>query len=173
MTTSESCGEAEYDPGGTPVTGRRVLLIVLAFFGVVITANVTMMTFALNNFGGLVVANSYVASQRFNQDVAAARAAPSAAWRFEAAADAEGVTLTIRDAEGAPASAPGLRGVIGRPSHQRDDSVVRFSSVGPGAYRADVPLQKGAWRLSLAIDGPSGPIGRRVDLFLSPNISKN
>ncbi|MBX2854612.1 MAG: FixH family protein [Rhodobacteraceae bacterium] len=169
MAMSKGSDAVEYDPGGTPVTGRRVLLIVLAFFAVIIAANVTMMTFALNNFGGLVVANSYVASQRFNQDVAAARAAPSASWRFEAAADLEGVTLTIHDADGAPVAPPGLRGVLGRPSHQRDDVAVAFELGAPGVYRTDVPLKPGAWRLSLAIDGPNGPIARRVDVFLSPN----
>ena len=48
---------SDYAPQETPVTGRKVLLIVLAFFGVVIAANMTLLYFAVSNFSGLVVKN--------------------------------------------------------------------------------------------------------------------
>ena len=171
MATSQTSSGVDYDPSGSPVTGRRVLFIILAFFGVIISVNVTMVIFAINNFGGLVVANSYVASQRFNQDIAAARAAPSVDWSFLAQGDPEGVTLTVTDVAGAPAALTGLRGVIGRPSHEREDVPVQFETVKPGVYRAAAALKQGSWRVSLAFDGPSGPIARRVDLFLPPSPS--
>ena len=55
----------------TPFTGRKMLFSVLAFFGVIIAANMTMMTFALTTHTGTVVPNSYVASQDFNKHIAA------------------------------------------------------------------------------------------------------
>jgi nitrogen fixation protein FixH len=43
-------------------TWRRMV----AFFGVVIAVNLTMARLAIGSFGGVVVENSYVASQKFN-----------------------------------------------------------------------------------------------------------
>ena len=50
-----------------PFTGRHMLLIMLGFFAVVLTANMTMVYFASHSWSGLVVKNSYVASQEFNE----------------------------------------------------------------------------------------------------------
>jgi hypothetical protein len=50
-----------------PFTGRHMAMIMIAFFGVVIAVNVLMARFAVSTFGGVVVENSYVASQHFNR----------------------------------------------------------------------------------------------------------
>ncbi|TIS18850.1 MAG: cytochrome oxidase, partial [Mesorhizobium sp.] len=47
-------------------TGRHMLISILAFFAVVIGVNLTMATFAHRSWTGLVVENTYVASQQFN-----------------------------------------------------------------------------------------------------------
>ena len=57
-----------------PFTGRHMLAVVCTFFGVVIAVNVVMAIAATGTFPGLVVANSYVASQGYNELLAAARA---------------------------------------------------------------------------------------------------
>ena len=51
------------------VTGRHVLLWMVLFFGVVVSANLTMAFFATESWTGLVVKNSYDASQLFNEDL--------------------------------------------------------------------------------------------------------
>lgn len=55
----------DYRPGGAPWTGRRMLITMLLFFGVIIAVNMTMLYLALTNFTGLVVKNSYVAGLTF------------------------------------------------------------------------------------------------------------
>ena len=66
-----------------PLTGRKVFLMFVAFFGLIIAVNVTMAVQAVKTFPGLEVANSYVASQTFDADRAAqerlAREVPSLA----------------------------------------------------------------------------------------------
>ena len=47
-------------------TGRHMAAILVAGFGVVIAVNLMMARFAVSTFGGVVVENSYVASQEFN-----------------------------------------------------------------------------------------------------------
>ena len=46
-----------------PLTGRKVLLIAVAAFAVILAANLAMLLAATGTFPGLVVKNSYVASQ--------------------------------------------------------------------------------------------------------------
>ena len=48
-------------------TGRHMLAIMLAFFGVIIAVNLVMATLASKSWTGLVVKNTYVASQQFNR----------------------------------------------------------------------------------------------------------
>ena len=55
-------------------TGWHMLAIMLAFFGTIITVNFTMAYLATSTWSGLVVKNTYVASQQFNGKAAAAKA---------------------------------------------------------------------------------------------------
>ena len=52
-------------------TGKHMLAIMIAFFGVVFAVNFTMVYFSRHSWTGLVVENSYVASQEFNEKTAA------------------------------------------------------------------------------------------------------
>lgn len=55
-------------------TGWHMLTILLLFFGTVISVNVTMAWNAVTSWSGLVVQNTYVASQQFNVKAEAAKA---------------------------------------------------------------------------------------------------
>lgn len=63
-----------------PFTGWHMTGIVVAMFGLVIAVNVLMASYAIGTFGGTVVDNSYVASQRFNDWLAEARAQRALKW---------------------------------------------------------------------------------------------
>src|SRR3546814_11216102 len=63
-----------------PFTGRHAAMILIAFFGVVISINMVMASFALSTFGGTVVDNSYVASQHYNKWLARAAAQDRLGW---------------------------------------------------------------------------------------------
>src|SRR3546814_4880371 len=63
-----------------PFTGRHAAMILIAFFGVVISVNIVMASFALSTFGGTVVDNSYVASQHYNEWLARADAQDRLGW---------------------------------------------------------------------------------------------
>ncbi len=60
-------------PQPKPFTGRHMLFAMLAFFGVIIAVNLTMAVFATKSWTGLVVKNSYVASQAFNRELEQAK----------------------------------------------------------------------------------------------------
>ena len=56
-----------HTPSQKTFTGRHMLLLVSAFFAAVIAANGTMAYFAARSWTGLVVENSYVASQEYKR----------------------------------------------------------------------------------------------------------
>ncbi|MBB4953452.1 nitrogen fixation protein FixH [Agrobacterium vitis] len=51
-------------------TGWHMLAIMCSFFGVIITVNFTMAYYASHSWSGMVVSNTYVASQQFNSKTA-------------------------------------------------------------------------------------------------------
>lgn len=53
------------------LTGRKVLMIFCGAFTIIIGVNILLMVKAIDTFSGLVVPNSYVASQEFNTKRAA------------------------------------------------------------------------------------------------------
>ncbi|HET9398451.1 MAG TPA: FixH family protein [Sphingomicrobium sp.] len=68
-------------------SGRHMTAILVAFFGVVIAVNFTMALFATRTFGGVVVENSYVASQKYNGWLDAARRQEQLGWAIEPGLD--------------------------------------------------------------------------------------
>ena len=53
------------------LTGRKVFAIMATGFSVIIGVNITMAYSAISTFPGLVVKNSYVASQNFDRELSA------------------------------------------------------------------------------------------------------
>src|SRR5687768_10998939 len=72
-----------------PFTGRHMAAIICTFFGVVIAVNMLMAVLATRTFGGTVVDNSYVASQKFNGWLAQARAQQSLGWQESVRLDSD------------------------------------------------------------------------------------
>lgn len=84
-----------------PFNGRHMTAILVAGFGVVLAVNVTMATLASTTFGGIVVENSYVASQDFNRWLDEAAKEKALGWKLDARRGAEGrvvVDLTVAPA---------------------------------------------------------------------------
>lgn len=125
-------------------TGWHMATILVCFFGVVIAVNVVMARFAVGTFGGTVVDNSYIASQRYNQWLQLARAQDALGWRAQAALDAERHVL-VRLSDGGAADAVQVRAthVLGQAGAQDLD----FVAVGAGRYRSVRPLAPGRWHI--------------------------
>jgi len=130
-----------------PFTGRHMAAIMVAFFGVVIAVNVTMARLATSTFTGVVVENSYVASQEFNHWLDEARAEDRLGWKATATRDAAGhVVVTLA---GAPAGAQ-VRGDAWHPLGRAPDHELRFAPAGQG-FRSAEPLAAGRWRIRLEV----------------------
>ncbi|MEA1015309.1 FixH family protein [Sphingosinicella sp. LY1275] len=130
-------------------TGRHMLICMLAFFGVIITVNLIMATFATRTFGGIVVDNSYVASQKYNGWLAKARAQQASGWSGELTIDANRRPLLVASIEGGSLAGAEVSAIARHPVGREADVALRFDEVSPGVYRAREPLPAGRWILHL------------------------
>lgn len=134
-----------------PFTGRHMAAILIAFFGVVIAVNVTMAMFATRTFGGTVVENSYVASQRFNLWLAQGRAQDELGWTTAVSLDARRRPMLSLRLRGRPLDGATVEGVARHPLGRAPDLPVALRPAGAGRYVADRPLPAGRWLLQLMV----------------------
>ena len=75
--------QSDYRPGGRPLTGRSVLLMIIAFFSVMLLVNFIMAAYAVKTFSGLDTDNPYDSGLAYNKDIAAAKAQGALGWSVE------------------------------------------------------------------------------------------
>jgi nitrogen fixation protein FixH len=129
-------------------TGWHMLATMVAFFGVVIAVNMTMMSIARGSFGGIVVDNSYVASQEFNGWLDAAQAQEELGWSAASAITAEGrVLVTVAGTPEPLAVTATARHPLGR----LPDQALTFHRISAGHYVSTQALPEGRWTLRLQL----------------------
>jgi nitrogen fixation protein FixH len=132
-----------------PLTGWHMLAIVLAFFGTIVGVNLVMAFAATGTFPGLVVENSYVASQHYDELLAKAHAQDAAGWRHELSVEGGRIDFRLETASGTPATDLTVTVHVGRPSTTREDRLLTLTSLGRGRYEASEPLPPGRWEIDL------------------------
>lgn len=141
-------------------TGRHITLILVTFFGIVIAVNVTMAYFASSTFGGLVVDNSYVASQKFNGWLEKARTEKALGWSLEATrAPDHHVAVTLMGVANARVTAQ-VRHPLGR----APERALTFRALGDGRYESTEALPAGRWIVHLTATAQAQKLNRVVDL---------
>ncbi|MCX7303996.1 MAG: FixH family protein [Hyphomicrobiales bacterium] len=142
-------------------TGRHMLMIMIAFFAVVIAVNVTMATVARTSWTGLVVANSYVASQEFNGRLAAARAQAGLGWTASLVIEHGEAHLTVfdRDKRAAPIRTASL--ALRSPATDSKDRTVVLERNADG-FRGRVDLADGQWVVEIEAGMADGGIWRET-----------
>ncbi|HIP23718.1 MAG TPA: nitrogen fixation protein FixH [Rhodobacteraceae bacterium] len=145
-------------------TGRKMLIVMLSFFGVIISVNVFMAYSAVSTFPGLETDNSYLASQKFNERAIAQRAL---GWTIEFTHEGDEVVLNLQDSDGAAVMPAAIAATIGRPTFSGEDITLEFHLVG-NEYRADADLASGPWRLFLdAVAQDGTPYKKRMHLLVA------
>jgi nitrogen fixation protein FixH len=127
-------------------TGWHMAGIMILFFGVIVTVNMTMAVFATRTFGGKVVENSYVASQQFNEWLAAARAQEKLGWKRELSLGADrkiAVSVSATDA--------GVEGYARHPLGREAEVKLSFAPEGEGRFRSIETLPRGRWIVHLTV----------------------
>jgi len=131
-------------------TGWHMLTIMVGFFGLVMAVNILMARYAIATFGGEVVQNSYVASQRFDGWLARARAQDKLGWHAVPSVDSAG-WLHVRLTDGAGNAFPALVTVVARhPLGSTPDRRIVLRAQGAD-HVADAPLPGGRWLLHITV----------------------
>jgi len=131
-----------------PLTGWHALALVGAFFAVIVSVNIVMALYATRTFPGLVVKNSYVASQNYNETLAAARAQAASGLAGEIGQEGGIVAFRIAGPDGAAIHSLTVRAHVGRPANTRQDIELELIEAGDG-YRAPGPLAPGRWEVDI------------------------
>jgi nitrogen fixation protein FixH len=147
-------GMVEMVRSGREFTGRHMAVIMTGFFTIVVVANLTMAIFASRSWTGLVVKNSYVASQEFNEKTAKAEYMKSIG--FNPGVRYSDGMLTVELGRNTVASNASVALKIGRPTSETADQSVSLSHRGFGKYTGEAVLGEGVWRSELTIQLPDG-----------------
>jgi nitrogen fixation protein FixH len=139
--------------GPKQFTGKHMLAILVAFFGVVIAVNLLLAYYANSTWSGLVAANGYDASQSFNADERRARAQQAEGWTTRLTHQGDTITLVFTDRNAQPLSGLTISSSVGRPTTDVQDQKLSFHEASPGTYLANVRLATGIWDVNIDING--------------------
>jgi nitrogen fixation protein FixH len=126
-------------------TGRHMWLLVIGFFGVIIAVNVGMAIVASTSWTGLVVTNSYVASQEFEEKRLAHQAQKAAGWQATFTYSPGHAKLIVIDSAGDPIDLGAVTLKVNRPVGGHDDQAVALERALDGGYAAPLHLAAGVW----------------------------
>jgi nitrogen fixation protein FixH len=153
----------------SPLSGRTVLIFLLAFFAMVFGANLVMIKVAIDTLPGTDVDSAYKASLAYNREIHAAQEQAARRWSVvghidRSAGGEAAIKVEARDAGAAPLTGLGFSALLSRPTDKRADRLVGLSEGEPGTYRGRASdVAPGQW--DLVIEADRG--GER--LFLSRN----
>lgn len=130
---------------GFTFTGWHMIGVICLFFGTIISVNFYMAYQAVHSWSGLVVDNTYVASQQFNNKVAEAKALNASGLTDALDVTGDHIQITILDASGQPVVADDVTAMLKRPVGDHQDFTVQLPLLGQGVYRLERPVLDGHW----------------------------
>jgi nitrogen fixation protein FixH len=132
-------------PARQGFTGRHMLAVMLAFFGVIVSVNLLMASYAISSWSGLVVKNSYVASQQFNEKAQAGRAQAALGWTGRLTIGNGQVRYALADAAGHLLPLTGVKASFRHPAYESQDVAMVLSAAGGSAFAAGQAPADGIW----------------------------
>ncbi len=132
------------------LTGRHVLYMLFAFFGVIFAANIILVYKAVSTFNG-AEANAYSQGIHYNKRIAFQKHQNELRWSHTVEfGENDIVRVILTDKANAPVTGLTLAGDIGRPASSRFTQQLAFNESEPGVYTASPKaLERGNWIVSL------------------------
>ena len=136
------------------LTGFKVLLWLLLFFGVVFAVNGVLVRAAISTFGGVDTVSSYKAGLQFKHEIAVAEQQDELHWQITGTLmrDAQGnavLDLTARNAQGLALAGLTADARLAHPADERLDHVIALRSNVPGIFHGQASAQPGQWDLTV------------------------
>lgn len=132
-------------------TGWHMTVILVAFFGIVMTVNFTMARMAIGTFGGTVVDNSYVASQNYNRWLDAAERQDRLGWTVQAIMTKDRfVIITVSKGKTLATGVTAVADAI-HPLGRASDIPLQFRAMPDGRLKSMVALPEGRWTIQVSL----------------------
>ena len=134
------------------LTGRHVLLWLVAFFGIVFAVNGVLVQAAISTFGGVETLSSYKAGLQFEQEAGLVQRQDALHWQVRGTltrdrAGAVVLDLTARDAQGRPLSGLTADARLVHPADDRLDHVMAVRPLAAGVFHGSAEARPGQWEL--------------------------
>jgi nitrogen fixation protein FixH len=153
MVTNDGGGRRE-------VTGRMVLICLVAFFAAVGAVNVIMMTAAVSTFAGLESESAYQSGLAFEREIVAAEKQEALHWQVEARLEradrgATRIEIAARDADGGALAGLSAAVTLVHPTDRRLDRGVAMTAGADGRFSGTTESAVGQWDvvIELSRDG--------------------
>jgi nitrogen fixation protein FixH len=140
----EDGGEAT----GRPLTGWKVLGILVAFFGTVAAVNGVMVYSALTTFRGEVTPHAYESGLAYDKEITRAHEQQARGWKVDQSLQrlASGETLarlSVADKAGAPVAGAAATLTLEAPADLKNDVALTLSETDPGVYEGRAMVAPG------------------------------
>lgn len=162
-----SLTETTHTPKRRQFTGYHMILVMVAFFGTIITVNMIMAWHATHSWTGLVVKNSYVASQHFNEVTAQKQAQAALGWRASIDYQNQQMTVAVTDNTGAAIENAIVTAALGRPAHEQLDRTLQFAETVAGTYTVSEALEPGLWQADFTVTDAKGVVWTKSYRFIT------
>lgn len=155
LPTKAQMGEGT-EPRAFVLTGKHVLLMLLAFFGVIGLVNAYFITVALKTLPGIEVKSAFEQSQKFNKALESVAEQDRKGWQVDVITGGlkhgAPVSVQLRERAGAPILGMNVAVKLQRPADARFDQRLDLKEQGNGVYAAPLPdLGPGQWRVSVEV----------------------
>ena len=119
------------------LTGRHVLFILIAMFGIVFAVNGVFAYLAIDAFPGVATQHAYRKGVSFNQQIAEAEALKALGWTLTAERDRpDRLTLKFRDKSGSPLAVDAVTASLYHPANAKGDRQLSVVRVSQGVFAA-------------------------------------
>lgn len=145
-------------------TGRHMIGVLVLFFGTIITVNLFLAYSANSTWTGLVVKNTYVESQKFNQRTETFKKQAAMGWQYDVTYADGQFSVSLLDSFSAPIKNAIVVADIGRPVQEGEDQILQLAETN-GQYSVDAELAPGLWRARIKVIGPLGEQWQRTARF--------
>lgn len=139
----------------TEFTGWHMFTIICMFFGTIITVNMILAFNAGSTWTGLVVKNTYVASQIFNEETEKLEQQRALGWSSHLEYKDDQLRLMLTDNNGALITGAKITAKVGNPVHETNDHIVSFTQIGE-FYVVENTLETGLWQIDLKVKAKDG-----------------
>lgn len=167
------------DPKGAKptreLTGRAVLLCLIAFFGVIFAVNIYFAVAATKTYTGVVSQEPYRKGLAYNKRIAADERQAELKWNVDVDVGKEGhAKLVFKAIDNQPVTNLKVTATIGRPTTDTEDRMLTFAETRPGQYEANgAALGAGGWVIAASAVPAAGSEGEplyrlRKRLWLTP-----